>query len=107
MYLDFFSLGELIDSDPPPGAVMIHSQAEPFNEEMEFDFERLQIWLSRFGVSYARAHASGHIHGGALAQVVAGINAETVIPAHTEHPELFTPMASDVVVVREGDTLAR
>lgn len=106
IYLDFYSLGELIDLDPPPGAAMIHSQTEPFNEEMEFDFERLQNWLKRFGIAYEHAHASGHIYGEALKAVIEDINPDILIPVHTLEPERFLGLAKDVRLVNRAETIA-
>lgn len=105
IYLDFYSLGELIDIDPPPGAAMIHSQIEPFNEEMEFDFERLHNWLSRFAISYEHAHASGHIYGNALKNAIGDIEPEILVPIHTACPEEFLGLARSVELVDKGRTL--
>jgi len=105
IYLDFFSLGELIDIQPPPGAVMIHSQTEPFNEEMEFDFERFKNWLRRFGVRYEHAHASGHAYAPDLRRVVAEVEPELLVPVHTENPEAFRGAAREVAIVAPGETI--
>ncbi len=103
IYLDFFSLGELIDIEPPAGSVMLHSQTEPFNEEMEFDFERLRNWLNRFGIRYEHAHSSGHIYGDRLREVIQELSPEVLIPIHTEHPEAFAGLAQEVLIVEDGE----
>lgn len=105
VYLDFFSMGELIDIEPPPGSVMLHSQAEPFNEEMEFDFERFQNWLERFAIRYDHAHASGHIYGAQLKDLIREIDPEILIPIHTEDPEAFVGLIEGVRVVEEGEEI--
>lgn len=96
-------MGELININPPPGSVMLHSQTEPFNEEMEFDFGRFQNWLERFGISYEHAHASGHIYGGQLREIIRGIASDVLIPIHTEDPQAFRGFIKDVRIVREGE----
>lgn len=96
-------MGELIDIEPPPGAVMPHSQMEPFNEEMEFDFGRFRNWLERFGISYEHAHASSYIYGGQLREIVGEIDPEALILIHTEDPEAFRGFIEDVRIVREDE----
>jgi len=105
VYLDYFSLGELIDIEPPPGSVMIHSQVEPFNEQMEFDFQRFCNWLERFGITYAHAHASGHIYGAELRRVIGDIDPDICVPLHTESPDGFAGAARNVRLVTQGETL--
>jgi len=48
--MSFYDLEELVEINPQPGSYYILSASEPFNEEMEIDFERLVNWLSHCGL---------------------------------------------------------
>lgn len=88
--VDFFEMTQLIDFEPPPGSRYIRSITEPFDEEMEFDKERVDNWLKLFGLyPYLQTHASGHASGPELWKAIAQMAPKTVIPIHTEHHELF------------------
>lgn len=67
----------------------IYGKAEPFNEEMEFTFNRLLNWLDLCDLKLKFAHTSGHSHPEDLRKAVEIINPEHLIPIHTEFPELF------------------
>ena len=58
--LGYFDVAELINLKPKTNSVYIKSASEAFNEEQEFDMQRLKAWLDHFGVGYAQVHASGH-----------------------------------------------
>ena len=55
------SFKELVDIRPEPGSCFILSISEPFNEEQEFEFERVVNWLDHFGLPMYHVHCSGHI----------------------------------------------
>ncbi|MBI4173341.1 MAG: MBL fold metallo-hydrolase [Candidatus Aenigmarchaeota archaeon] len=96
--LGYFDVPELIDIKPQPGSVYIKSASEAFNEEQQFDLERLKRWLAHFGIRYENYHASGHAPGPDLAQVMNNSNAKVIMPIHTEKPELFQGMAGNARV---------
>jgi ribonuclease J len=88
--VDFFELTQLIDFEPPPGSRYIRSITEPFDEEMEFDKQRVDNWLKLFGLyPYKQTHASGHASGPEMWKAIAQIAPRAVVPIHTEHHELF------------------
>jgi ribonuclease J len=107
----FWDVNELIEIDPEPGAVYIYSSSEAFDEEQRFDIVRLRNWLELFqmqlvGLPDAETgkvpeeerglHASGHITGPGLLDVISTINPQFVIPVHTENQEFFRQnIASD------------
>lgn len=91
--LDF---NELIEVDPNPGSVFILSQSEPFNEEMELDFEKLRNWLARYGLPLYEAHASGHAKPHELKSLVATIHAKKTYLVHTDYPELYQRYLADL-----------
>jgi len=87
--LDNFSFLELIDIKPE-NAVYLHSTTEPFNEEMEMDFEITQNWLNHFNIPILKHyHLSGHAGGPELINMVCEINPDVLYPIHTEHAELY------------------
>ncbi len=100
----FWDINELIEIDPEPGAVYIYSSSEAFDEEQKLDIVRLRNWLDRFqiqpvGVPDAKTgkpledeqgfHASGHISGPDLLQLIETIAPEVIIPVHTENRQFF------------------
>lgn len=88
--VDFFEMTQLIDFEPPPGSRYIRSITEPFDEEMEFDKERVDNWLRLFGLfPYKQTHASGHASGPEMWKAIEAMAPKAVVPIHTEHHELF------------------
>ena len=87
--MSFYDLEELVEIQPKPGSCYVLSASEPFNEEMEIDFERLVNWLNHYGLPQYHVHVSGHIMPLQLKTVLEKINAKTVFPVHTENPRLF------------------
>lgn len=91
---------ELIDIRPSKG-VYLHSQSEPFNEEGEIDEERMNNWIDLFGLVRLHAHCSGHAPASDLNYIINEIGPKTLIPIHTEHPELFVAFHSSRVRLAE------
>lgn len=86
---DFFELKELIDIKPKNG-LYIHSMTEPFNEEMEIDFRRVQNWLKHFNLLPMHSmHVSGHASGDEIIGMIKEINPEKLYPIHTTNIESF------------------
>jgi len=92
----FYDMNELIAIKPIPGSTYILSQSEPFNEEMEIDFEKMLNWLERFGVPQYHIHVSGHALPYQLKWAIEEINPEKVFLVHTEKPELYKRFLSDL-----------
>ncbi|MGI0091288.1 MAG: MBL fold metallo-hydrolase [Nitrososphaerales archaeon] len=86
--LGSYHVNELIDLTPKNG-IYLHSASEPFNEEGEIDEARMRNWMERFALAKIHAHCSGHASGRDLNHIVNEIDPTTLIPIHTEHPELF------------------
>jgi ribonuclease J len=101
----FFDVSEIIDIEPVGGSY-IYSTCEAFNEEMAIDVRRLSNWIKKLGLepvglefvdgdkgpeirNIRGYHASGHVSQHELAELFAGVKPGTVIPIHTEHPEMF------------------
>jgi len=96
----FLDFKELIDIRPEPGSTFILSQSEPFNEEMEIEYQRLMNWLDHFGLPMYHAHCSGHVTPNELKRAVETIKPRQLFPVHTEHPNLFAKFLSKTTDVR-------
>jgi len=101
----FWDINELIEVDPRPGAVYIYSSSEAFDEEQRFDIVRLRNWLNLFQMRPVGVpdpdtgkvpeeekgfHASGHITGPDLIELIGRIGPRFLIPVHTENLRFFT-----------------
>lgn len=95
----FSDLKELVDMKPEPGSTFILSTSEPFNEEMEIEYDKFVNWLDHFGLPMFHIHCSGHIMPTEMRQAVAKIAPRKLHPIHTEHPELFARFVSGLTNV--------
>jgi ribonuclease J len=48
--LSFYDLEELANVEPEPCSCYLLSSSEPFNEQMEIDFEKLTNWFAHYGL---------------------------------------------------------
>jgi len=106
LVMSFYDLEELVEIQPTPSSCYILSASEPFNEEMEIDFERLVHWLRHYGLPQYHAHVSGHIMPLQLKAILKEIDAKNIFPVHTENAESFAKFARDLkgkVTSPEGD----
>lgn len=94
--LSFHDLEELVDLRPEAGSCYVLSASEPFNEEMEIDFERLVNWLGHYGLPQYHVHVSGHIMPLQLKSLLKEIDAASVYPVHTENAGLFGKFMRDI-----------
>ena len=94
--LSFYDLEELVEINPKAGSCYVLSASEPFNEEMELDYEKLVNWLGHYGLPQYHIHVSGHIMPLQLRTVLKEINAAQIFPVHTENAELFAKFTSDL-----------
>jgi ribonuclease J len=85
----FGNISTLQRLKPPPSGLYLLSASEPFNEESEISFDKLQNWLELSGLAMYSAHCSGHIHPLELRQTLEELAPKTVLPIHTEKPLLF------------------
>jgi len=102
LVLNFWYFNNLIDLNPY-GSLYIHSLSEPFNEEMEISFERMMSWLKYFKIDFRQIHCSGHINGEDLTNMIKTIKPKKIFPIHTERPELFNNLGSNVISVKERE----
>jgi ribonuclease J len=89
IFMTNFDLKELINIRPVKNSIFIKSVCEPFDLEMELDWKRVKNWIDHFGMKLRRTHVSGHASGPQLKEFVKTIEPKTIVPIHTEHPEIF------------------
>lgn len=94
--ISLYDLEELVEIQPLAGSCYVLSASEPFNEEMEIDFERLLNWLRHYGLPQYHVHVSGHIMPLQLKRVLKEMNASKIFPIHTENAELFAKFMRDL-----------
>jgi ribonuclease J len=87
--VSLYDFEELISIQPTAGSCYVLSASEPFNEEMELDYERLVNWLSHYGLPQYHVHVSGHMMPLQLKAALLKMNAKRIFPVHTENAELF------------------
>jgi ribonuclease J len=90
---------ELVDIRPDAGSTFVLSTSEPFNEEQEFEFERLKNWLDHFGLPMYHVHCSGHIMPSELKSSIEEIHPKRLFPIHTEYPGLYGKYLADAAKV--------
>jgi len=100
--IGFYGFTSLIDMKPKPGAAYIHSASEPYNEEQEISEERTENWIQHFGMNKFQCHCSGHANASDLFEAVKEINAKSLYPVHTEHPDLYKKVSENMVLIDEG-----
>ena len=101
--LNFWYFNMLIDLKPY-NSLYVHSLSEPFNEEMEISYNRMQNWLDHFNVNLVQSHCSGHICGYDLKKAIENIQPQTLFPIHTEHPGMFRNLTPKTQMIKEAKT---
>jgi mRNA degradation ribonuclease J1/J2 len=81
--------------EPITGSRYVYCQSEPFNEDMEANFDRLNAWLQAFSIPLDKVHASGHANEVNLLRAVDIVNpSQTVYIVHTENPAQYANLLS-------------
>ncbi len=88
----------MVEVRPEPGSIYILSQSEPFNEQMEIDYNKLLNWLEVCGLPLYQIHASGHVNPDQLKWAIKEINPRKVYVIHTERPELVETYMGDLKI---------
>ncbi len=94
--VSFYDFDELVQLQPVAGSCYVLSTSEPFNEEMEIDYERLINWLRHYGLPQYHVHVSGHIMPLRLKKALKEVNAKQIFPVHTENARLFAGFVRDL-----------
>jgi ribonuclease J len=104
--VSFYDFDELVPLQPKAGSCYILSTSEPFNEEMEIDYERLVNWLRHYGLPQYHVHVSGHIMPLRLKKALKKIGAKRIFPVHTDSAGLFAGfvrnLKSEVTIVEKS-----
>lgn len=95
--VSFHDFEELNAIQPVAGSCYVLSASEPFNEEMELDYERLVNWLSHYGLPQYHVHVSGHMMPLQLKKALKHMSAKRVFPVHTENAGLFKKFMADSI----------
>ncbi len=94
--LSFYDFEELIALEPAAGSCYVLSASEPFNEEMEIDYEKLLNWLRHYGLPQYHVHVSGHMMPLQLKAALKKMNGKRIFPVHTENAGLFAKFMRDL-----------
>jgi ribonuclease J len=94
--VSFYDFEELVSLQPAAGSCYVLSASEPFNEEMEIDYEKLINWLRHYGLPQYHVHVSGHMMPLQLKAALKEINAKKIFPVHTESADLFARFMRDL-----------
>ena len=111
LHLDFYRFKNLLDIGKIPGSIYIRAQCEPFNKRMELSAERLNHWLDFFEINEEndhkpyQCHASGHACGPDILEFIEGINPKKLVPIHTEKPNKFEDVATEVILPKYDDPI--
>ncbi|MCA1819162.1 MAG: MBL fold metallo-hydrolase [Halobacteriales archaeon] len=87
--INFWSITELLDifPQPPgpsgPGGLYIHSQTQPFNDDMLQDERKLGRWLSLYNLDRVQTHVSGHLGDADLGWAIDQVRPRLLVPVHT------------------------
>jgi ribonuclease J len=108
LQLGFESLPLLIDLQPPPGSLYVHSGGAPMGP-MDPAQAVLEAWLARFGLEYRVVNSSGHSRVPDIVRMVSTIKPRVVLPVHSRAPEAlavpgvpsFVPVAGPVYLVAD------
>jgi len=102
----FYEINLLHDLKPGEGSCFVWSQSEPFDDEMEIDFDRVKRWLGHFGLGAPlMKHCSGHLSGTEIQGLIERAKPEIVVPIHTEKPALFKGWHEDVRILDRNSVL--
>ena len=104
--MSFYDFEEMVRLQPAAGSCYVLSASEPFNEEMEIDYERMVNWVSHYGLPQYHVHVSGHIMPLQLKKALRQMNGRRIFPVHTENAGLFAKfirdLKSEVIMVEKS-----
>jgi ribonuclease J len=100
-----FDLKDLIDIKPSAQSVYIKSVCEPFDAEMEIDWERISNWIKHFDMPITSTHVSGHASAPQLKRFVENTSPKVIIPVHTQNAAGFQNWHSGIHLLKDaGDS---
>ncbi len=101
-----FDLKELTDIKPASGSVYIKSVCEPFDAEMEIDWQRIENWINHFNLDINKTHVSGHASGPQLKELITTVKPKMIVPVHTENAKVYDKWWNNVHLFKKlGETI--
>jgi ribonuclease J len=114
-YLICFGPGdmvELVGLELGWGGLLLYANHQPHDAEQEAGLQRLRAWAGLLGLRLVGAdepgyHASGHLDGEALQDLIAAIKPGRLVAVHTQSPDFFAAFGGPdrVTVPEPGQTL--
>jgi ribonuclease J len=104
--ISYWDILNLVDFEPQ-GGTYIYSASEAYDEGQRIDHQRLVNWLNHFGLKIVGGlpnaekgpyHASGHIDGPALEELIDQVGTQWILPVHTEELGWFQTRWKEKVV---------
>jgi len=92
------------DAQRDINGTFVYGRSEPYDEEAEITFRKLQNWIRVCNLHFDSAHTSGHVSQEKLASIIEVINPSLTIPIHTEYPELFKNFTTRLHIPQLGGT---
>jgi len=85
-----------------------HSQATAVFSMWHGYLEKSDIgsFLRENGIPLAEIHTSGHAYISQLQMLASAMKPRWIIPIHTFYPEKFTQMFSNVIQLKDGETIS-
>jgi len=71
------------------------------NEQQRDVWEK---WMEHFGITFHKAHCSGHASKEDIAKMIELIDPEILTPIHTDVPEEFKKLHGNVILPEKGET---
>lgn len=103
--INFYTVTELFDIFPDrhaAGGLYIHSQTQPFNDDMVSTGRRLDRWLRAFHLDRRDTHVSGHLSQQDLEWAIDELRPRVLVPVHSHAPEV----TAERYVARSGQRAA-
>jgi ribonuclease J len=88
--MTYWNMTDLFDVFPDrstASGLYIHSQTQPFNDDLELVMFKLKRWIDAFHLSGPHhTHVSGHASPATLEEVLERLRPKTMVPVHSESP---------------------
>jgi ribonuclease J len=90
--MTYWNMTDLFDVFPDRSAargLYIHSQTQPFNDDLELVMFKLRRWIDAFHLTGpVHTHVSGHAGPKTLEDVLERLRPKTMVPVHSESPHM-------------------
>ncbi|MEA3136169.1 MAG: ribonuclease [Thermoplasmata archaeon] len=97
--LSYWNMTDLFDLFPDRSlakGLYIHSQTQPFNDDLELVMFKLTRWIKAFNLAGPEhTHVSGHAGEETLHAILESLKPKTLVPVHSEQPGMTATWYSD------------